>query len=118
MRRSAWSCSILVLVDSANIDFHAEGLFVGGWDHVSSGDADREQPPPPEHHARIGMVLFVVYLVLYGGFVFISAFSPAWMAQRPWADINLAIWYGFGLIGAALFLALIYSWLCRDRDAS
>ena len=28
---------------------------------------------------------------------------------------NVAILYGFGLIVAALFLALVYAWLCRER---
>jgi hypothetical protein len=28
--------------------------------------------------------------------------------------VNLAIWYGFGLILAALILALIYGWACRS----
>jgi hypothetical protein len=29
--------------------------------------------------------------------------------------VNLAIWYGFGLIGAAGVVALVYSWLCRAQ---
>ena len=31
----------------------------------------------------------------------------------PLEGLNLAIVYGFGLIIAALVLALVYSWLCR-----
>ena len=68
----------------------------------------------PNRNARIGLILFFVYLALfYGGFVLLAAFSPATMARIPWAGVNLAIWYGFALIAAALFLALIYGWLCR-----
>jgi uncharacterized membrane protein (DUF485 family) len=64
-------------------------------------------------NARIGLILFVVYLAFYGGFVLLAAFSPATMARTPWAGVNLAIWYGFALIAAALILALIYGYLCR-----
>ena len=64
-------------------------------------------------NARFGIVLFVVYLAFYGGFVLLAAFSPDTMARLPWAGVNLAIWYGFALIAAALILALIYGYLCR-----
>lgn len=79
---------------------------------------DDDSPTVAAHNARVGMILFVLYLAFYAAFVLISAFAPAWMAQRPWAGINLAIWYGFGLIGAALGLSLVYSWLCRARDGA
>ena len=46
---------------------------------------------------RLGLSLFAVYLVLYGGFVLLAAFSPEWMERTPLAGVNLAIWYGFGL---------------------
>lgn len=69
-------------------------------------------------NARIGMRLFVLYLAFYAGFVLIAALDPQWMAARPWAGINLAIWYGFALLGSALVLALAYSWLCRARGES
>jgi uncharacterized membrane protein (DUF485 family) len=64
-------------------------------------------------NARYGFWLFLVYLALYAGFVLLAAFSPATMERTPLAGVNLAIWYGFGLIVAALALALIYGWLCR-----
>ena len=64
-------------------------------------------------NARIGLILFVVYLAFYAGFVLLAAFSPATMARTPWAGVNLAIWYGFALIAAALILALFYGWLFR-----
>lgn len=69
-------------------------------------------------NARIGLILFVVYLAFYGGFVLLAAFSPATMARTPWAGVNLAIWYGFALIAAALLLALVYGYLCRSSAAS
>jgi uncharacterized membrane protein (DUF485 family) len=71
---------------------------------------------------RIGLSLFAVYLLFYGGFVLLAAFSPQTMEATPLAGVNLAIWYGFGLIVAAIFLALVYGWACRasaqrSRDA-
>ena len=69
-------------------------------------------------NTRLGLVLFAVYLLFYGGFVLLAAFSPESLAVLPWAGVNLAIWYGFGLIVAALLLALVYGWACRSVDAS
>ncbi|MCH7989351.1 MAG: DUF485 domain-containing protein [Planctomycetes bacterium] len=64
-------------------------------------------------NSRIGLVLFGIYLLLYGGFVFLNAFSPESMEATPVAGVNLAIVFGFGLILAAFVLALLYGFLCR-----
>jgi uncharacterized membrane protein (DUF485 family) len=45
----------------------------------------------------------------------INVFDPRLMETTPFAGVNLAIVYGFGLIIAALLLALVYAWLCRRR---
>ena len=63
-------------------------------------------------NSRIGLILFAVYLLLYGGFVLLNTFAPETMEATPIAGINVAILYGFGLIGAAFLLALIYGFLC------
>jgi uncharacterized membrane protein (DUF485 family) len=63
-------------------------------------------------NARMGLVLFFVYLVLYGGFVLLNAFAPDVMEITSIAGVNVAILYGFGLIIAALVLALLYGWMC------
>jgi uncharacterized membrane protein (DUF485 family) len=65
------------------------------------------------NNARIAFVFFAIYLLLYGGFVALAAFSPDTMEATPLAGVNVAIWYGFGLIAAAMVLALAYGWLCR-----
>jgi uncharacterized membrane protein (DUF485 family) len=67
-------------------------------------------------NARMGLVLFAVYLVLYGGFVLLNAFSPETMEATPVAGINVAILYGFGLIIAAFVMALLYGALCDSND--
>ncbi len=64
-------------------------------------------------NAQIGLVLFLIYLVLYGGFVLLNAFAPSTMEWRPIAGINLAILYGTGLILVAFVEAILYGWLCR-----
>ncbi|MGH7127129.1 MAG: DUF485 domain-containing protein [Planctomycetaceae bacterium] len=66
-------------------------------------------------NSRYGLALFAVYLTLYTAFVLINAFAPQVM-ERTLAGVNLAILSGFGLIVAALVLALLYGWLCRRRD--
>jgi uncharacterized membrane protein (DUF485 family) len=68
-------------------------------------------------NARIGMVLFVVYFILYGGFVVLNAFRPDLMELTPVAGLNLAILYGFGLIVGALVLSLIYGAMCRNPQS-
>ncbi len=70
-------------------------------------------PRSAARNARYGAVLFLAYLLLYGGFVAINAFNPEVMATVVLAGVNLAIVYGLGLIVAAFVLALLYGWLCR-----
>lgn len=78
-----------------------------------------KQPDGPDapagwsHNARLGLVLFVVYLLFYGGFVGLATFAPNALARPALAGVNLAVVYGFGLIVAALVLALVYMLLCR-----
>lgn len=75
--------------------------------HLVSSDVLRMK------NTRTAFVLFTIYLLLYGGFVAVAAFSPVTMEATPLAGVNAAIWYGFGLIVAAIALALVYGWLCR-----
>lgn len=63
-------------------------------------------------NARYGLILFAIYVVLYGGFVFLAVFRTSVMGFVMPGGANLAIAYGFALIGAALVLALVYVFLC------
>jgi uncharacterized membrane protein (DUF485 family) len=67
-------------------------------------------------NSRNGLILFAVYLLFYGGFVFINAFDPASMERTPIAGLNLAVLYGFGLIIGAVVLSAIYGVLCGDAS--
>ncbi len=71
-----------------------------------------------DRNARIGLWLCGIYVLLYGGFVLLNAFSPSTMEQTPLLGVNLAIWYGFGLIVAAIVLALLYGVLCSSNPDS
>ena len=64
-------------------------------------------------NAKLGMGMFLVYLMLYLGFMGIAAFQYAFFDSSPFGGVNLAILYGMGLIIAALVLALIYMALCK-----
>ncbi len=63
-------------------------------------------------NARYGLILFAIYVALYGGFVFLAVFRTEVMGALMPGGANLAIAYGFALIGAALLLALVYVFLC------
>src|SRR5688572_28671429 len=88
------------------------GSFQMDSDHLH----DRSHEDHPERvsrNARNGLILFALYLALYAGFMYLSAFQPQLMATAPFGGVNLAILYGFTLIIAALLLALIYMALCK-----
>lgn len=77
-------------------------------------------PKPPSglttaRNARIGLALFAIYVALYATFMGMSAFKPDTMGKPVLAGVNLAVVYGFGLIIAALVLALVYMILCRGH---
>jgi uncharacterized membrane protein (DUF485 family) len=90
---------------------------MGGLDHHAASDVVQDNAATAERNSRLGLILFAVYLVLYVGFVLLSAFWPKLLDATPVAGLNVAILYGMGLIVAALLLALVYSWLCRTTLA-
>lgn len=74
--------------------------------------------PERRFNTRLGLWLFAVYLVLYLGFVLISAFAAEVMDTIIVAGLNLAIVYGLALIVIALALALMYGLMCRREPSS
>lgn len=71
--------------------------------------------PERQYNTKLGLILFVVYLILYLGFVLINAYQAQVMETIVFAGLNLAIIYGFALIVIALVLALIYGAACRTE---
>lgn len=58
--------------------------------------------------SRLGLALFAVYVLLYGGFMALVLGRPDLLSLRPFGGVNLAIVYGMGLIAAAFVLAVVY----------
>ena len=88
------------------------------WHHGHQLPEDTQDAATSARNARYGLVLFAIYLLLYGAFVFVSAFAPQAMEQTPLAGVNLAVLSGLGLILAAFVLAILYGWLCRRQADS
>ena len=92
---------------------------MAGFDHGPNETGTAECPDTARRNSRYGLILFSIYLALYGGFVLLNAFAPERMDRIIGGGINLAVAYGFGLIVAAFVLALGYGWLCRPaKDAA
>jgi uncharacterized membrane protein (DUF485 family) len=74
---------------------------------------------PGEHHstisynARLGLVMFAIYCVIYAVFVGLCTFALEFMGHTQIGGVNLAVWYGFALILFAFVFAAIYLYLCR-----
>jgi uncharacterized membrane protein (DUF485 family) len=68
------------------------------------------------YKTRVGIVLFVIYGLVYAGFVAINTINPQAMGQIVFAGLNLAIVYGFGLIILAIVMGLIYNIMCTRAE--
>jgi len=84
-----------------------------GLDHGAKKPDDDERPEIMARNSKYGLLLFAVYLVIYGAYVLTNAFAPSLM-EHTIAGVTLAILSGFALIIAAFVLALVYGWLCRS----
>ncbi len=89
----------------------------------SSPQNDQHGTVMRSQNAKLGFLLFGIYLLLYGAFVFVNAFAPSTMEWTPGeefgplAGVNLAVLSGFGLIVVAILMALLYGLLCgSDGD--
>ena len=65
---------------------------------------------------RVGAWMFLIYAILYGGFVALNVLKPVAMETPVILGMNLAVVYGFGLIIVALILALIYTVMCSSKE--
>jgi uncharacterized membrane protein (DUF485 family) len=69
-----------------------------------------------EYKSRLGVRMFIVYALIYAGFVAINVISPLAMEKIVFMGLNLAVVYGFGLIIIALIMALIYNRACSMKE--
>lgn len=72
--------------------------------------------PASPYKTRIGNWMFLLYALIYAGFVALNVTRPTVMEVRLFWGLNLAVVYGFFLIIFALVLALIYNRLCNRKE--
>lgn len=75
-----------------------------------------EKDHASDRKATYGVRLFVVYLLVYAGFVAINVLRPQWMGVEALLGLNVAVVYGFGLIIFAIVLGVIYSSGCSRLE--
>lgn len=66
--------------------------------------------------SKLGIKLFVVYTLVYIGFIAINIIEPMLMEKVIFKGLNLAVVYGMGLIVLAIILGLIYNHICTGYE--
>lgn len=69
-----------------------------------------------EKKAKLGIILFVIYSLVYAGFVAIGVTNYELMGKIVFAEQNLAVVYGFGLIILAIVMGIVYNWVCTGYE--
>lgn len=82
------------------------------------GPATPNAPDPASRYkSRLGVRMFLIYCLVYAGFVFTNVLTEGQAMQKIVGfGLNLAVVYGMGLIVFALILALIYNSLCTAKE--
>ncbi|MBU8893908.1 MAG: DUF485 domain-containing protein [Bacteroidales bacterium] len=83
-------------------------------DHGPAVVLDEDQAS--ERKARLGVWMFILYSIVYAGFVAIGVINYELMGKIVLGNQNLAIVYGIFLILFAIFLGLIYNWRCTKLE--
>lgn len=78
--------------------------------------AKQDRDPASGYKTRLGVWMFLVYALVYAGFVAINLIAPKAMEATIFWGLNLAVVYGFGLIVLALIMALIYNGMCVREE--
>jgi uncharacterized membrane protein (DUF485 family) len=73
---------------------------------MQEGESHEQRTAAPA--SRLGLALFGLYVLLYGGFITLVLLRPDLVAERPFGGVNLAIACGLGLILAAVLLSVVY----------
>ena len=69
-----------------------------------------------EKKAKLGIKFFFLYLFFYAGFVAIGVLNYELLANEVFRGINLAVFYGIGLIVFAVLLGMVYNFLCSRYE--
>jgi len=85
---------------------------------MHQGPAQESAPDPASRYkSRLGVWMFLLYCLLYAGFVFTNVLTEGRAMQTiVVAGLNLAVVYGMSLIILALIMALIYNALCTAKE--
>lgn len=67
------------------------------------------------YKTRLGVKMFIAYTLVYAIFVATNTTSPKSM-QEIYLGQTAAVLWGFGLIGLALVMAIIYNSLCTKAE--
>lgn len=67
------------------------------------------------YKTRLGLWMFLVYCIVYAGFIVINSMWPK-MMERVIGSLNWAVAYGFGLIVFALIMAFVYNALSSRAE--
>ncbi len=76
----------------------------------------QQHDPSSGYKTVIGAWMFLIYAIVYVGFVTINLVNARLMAKEIVFGLNLACVYGFGLILLAMIMALIYNFLCTKKE--
>ena len=66
--------------------------------------------------AKLGVILFLVYTIIYAGFVVIGLTKPELMGLELIGGQNIAIVYGFSLIILAIVMGFVYNFFCTRME--
>lgn len=66
------------------------------------------------YNRKLGLWLFLLYLVMYGGFVALVTVNYKATGAAAFGGLNVAVVYGLGLIVGAFVLALVYMGMARN----
>jgi hypothetical protein len=69
-----------------------------------------------EYKTKIGIRFFIVYSIVFCGFIVINTVAPQLMKVRVLFGLNLAVTYGFSLIIAAVVMGLAYNAACSKKE--
>lgn len=78
--------------------------------HGPAVDWGKDNASPKK--AKLGLILFAIYCVVYATFIFIGVAMSDLLSTIVAFGLNLAVFYGFSLIIFAFILGLIYNKIC------
>jgi uncharacterized membrane protein (DUF485 family) len=65
---------------------------------------------------KLGVIFFLIYLAIYAGLVVIGTLFTSALEVRVFANLNLAVVYGMGLIILAAVMGLFYNHFCTKYE--